>query len=120
MLFLCKSVNFNTFLPICLWAPKDKFDQNQSDNEKILSKRQVWYTRLVHVHVLVFLSCIYVIMDNSQDHSRFLTHYHTILHFDALKPYSCGKHREKGEIACNKQLLFSRCFLPYMTLIKPI
>ena len=40
-----------------------------------------------------------------------LTHYHTILHFDALKIYSCGRH-------CNKQfLLFSQCFLPYMVLI---
>ena len=24
-----------------------------------------------------------------------LTHYHTILHFDALKIYSCGEHCEK-------------------------
>ena len=24
-----------------------------------------------------------------------LTHYHTMLHFDVLKIYSCGKHREK-------------------------
>ena len=37
---------------------------------------------------------------------------------DALKIYSCRKHCEKGEIACYKQfLLFSQCFLPYMTLI---
>ena len=47
-----------------------------------------------------------------------LTHYHTILHFDAPKICSCGKHCEKGEIACNKQfLLFSRCFLHCMALI---
>ena len=24
-----------------------------------------------------------------------LTHYHTMLHFDALQIYNCGKHREK-------------------------
>ena len=47
-----------------------------------------------------------------------LAHYHTIPHFDALKIYSCGKHCEKGEMACNNQfLLFSQCFLPYMVLI---
>ena len=33
-----------------------------------------------------------------------LTHYLTIPHFDAPKIYSCGKHREKGEIACNKAI----------------
>ena len=39
-------------------------------------------------------------------------------HFDTLEMYSCGKHCEKGEIACNKQfLLFSKCFLLYMPLI---
>ena len=38
-------------------------------------------------------------------------------HFDARKIYICGKHCEKGEIACNNQfLLFSQCFLSYMTL----
>ena len=47
-----------------------------------------------------------------------LTHYHIMLHFDAVKIYSCAKHNEKGQIACNKQfLLFSQCFLSYMVLI---
>ena len=46
------------------------------------------------------------------------TDYHTMPRLDALKIYSSGKHREKGEIACNKKfLLFSQCFIPYMTLI---
>ena len=50
--------------------------------------------------------------------SNTLTHYHTMLPFDALKLYSCGNIVRKGEIACNKQfLLFSQCFLPYMALI---
>ena len=51
----------------------------------------------------------------------FITHYHTIPHFDTLMIFSCGKHcekRRKGEIACNKQfLLFSQRFLPHMVLI---
>ena len=48
----------------------------------------------------------------------YLTHYHTMPHFDALKRYRCGKNCEKGEIAYNKQfLLFSQCFLPYMAFI---
>ena len=48
-----------------------------------------------------------------------LTHYHTMMHFDALKIYSCVENIvRKGEIACNKQfLLFSQCFLPYMALV---
>ena len=47
-----------------------------------------------------------------------LTHYHTLLHFDALKICSCGNIVRKGEIACNKQfLLLSQCFLPYMVLM---
>ena len=47
-----------------------------------------------------------------------LTHYHTILHFDALKIYSFGNIVRKGEIACYKQfLLFSQCFLAYRALI---
>ena len=46
-----------------------------------------------------------------------LTHYHTMPHFDTLNIYSCGKHCEKKEIACNKQFfLVSQCFLPYMAL----
>ena len=46
-----------------------------------------------------------------------LTHYHIMLHFDALKIYSCGKHCEKRRNCLYKQfLLFSQCFLPYMTL----
>ena len=40
-----------------------------------------------------------------------LTHSHTVTPFDTLKIYNCRKH-------CNKQvILFSQCFLPYMTLI---
>ena len=35
-------------------------------------------------------------------------------HFDALKIYSCGKHCEKGDFACNKQFL--QCFLPCIAL----
>ena len=52
-------------------------------------------------------------------HQTFLTHYHTIPHFDALNMYICGKHCETGEIACNEQFLFffTQCFLPYMSLI---
>ena len=47
-----------------------------------------------------------------------LTHYHTMPHFDALKYIAMENIVRKGEIACNKQyLLFSQCFLPYMTLI---
>ena len=49
--------------------------------------------------------------------SSLLSHFHMMLHFDALKIYTYGKHCKKGEIACNKQfLLFSQCFLPYMAL----
>ena len=56
--------------------------------------------------------------DGSLPFGQELTHYHTILHFDALKMYSCENIVRKGEIACNKQfLLFSQCFLPYMVLI---
>ena len=40
-----------------------------------------------------------------------------MLHFDAVKIYSCENIVRKGEIACNKQfLLFSQCFLPYLAL----
>ena len=48
-----------------------------------------------------------------------LTHYHTMPHFDGLNIYLTVENIvRKGEIACNKQfLLFSQCFLPYMTLI---
>ena len=34
-----------------------------------------------------------------------LTHYHTMMHFDTLKIYSCRNIVRKGEIACNKQFL---------------
>ena len=48
----------------------------------------------------------------------YLTYYHTIPHFDALKIYSCENHCEKRRNACNNQfLLFSQCILPYMPLI---
>ena len=44
-----------------------------------------------------------------------LTHYHTMLHFDALMIYNCENLARTGEIACNKQfLLFLQCFLPSM------
>ena len=33
------------------------------------------------------------------DMGHLLTHYHTILHFDAVKKYSCGKHCELIRIA---------------------
>ena len=47
-----------------------------------------------------------------------LTHYHTMLHFDALKYIAVENNVRKGEIACKKQfLLFSQCFLPYKPLI---
>ena len=47
-----------------------------------------------------------------------LTHNHTMLHFDELNIYSCAKHCEKGEIACNKQfLLFTQPLLLCMALI---
>ena len=36
-----------------------------------------------------------------------VTHYLTMSHFEALKIYGCGKHCEKGEIACSKQFLLS-------------
>ena len=45
----------------------------------------------------------------------FLTHYHTMPHFSALKMYTAAVENivRKGEIACNKQiLLISQCFLP--------
>ena len=49
---------------------------------------------------------------------RYVTHYHTMPHFDELKVYSCGRIVRKGEIACYKHfLLFSQCFLPHMGLI---
>ena len=47
-----------------------------------------------------------------------LTHSHTMTPFDALKFIAVENIVRKGEIACIKQfLLFSQCFLPYMTLI---
>ena len=47
-----------------------------------------------------------------------LTHYHTVLHFDALIYIAVENFVRKGEIAYNKQfLLFSQCFLPYVLLI---
>ena len=48
-----------------------------------------------------------------------LTLYHTMPYFDALNIYIPVENIvRKGEIACNKQfLLFSQCFLPYMSLI---
>ena len=68
------------------------------------------YVRTIHVIGLMKL--------NPKQQTCQLIHYHTILHFDTLKIYSCGKHYEKGEIACNKLfLLFSQCFLTYMALI---
>ena len=39
-------------------------------------------------------------------------------HSDALKIFSCKKYCEKRRNSCNKLfLLFSQCYLPYMTLI---
>ena len=64
-----------------------------------------------HKMPLITLHC-----SRSRDSKRPFTHYQP--HFDAIKTYSCQKHGEKGEIACNKQfLLFSQCFLPCMALI---
>ena len=46
-----------------------------------------------------------------------LTHYHTMLHFDALK-IAVKNIVRKGEITSYKKfLIFSQCFLPYMALI---
>ena len=48
----------------------------------------------------------------------YLTHYHTMRHFDALRYKAVENIVRKGDIACNKQFrLFSQCFLPYMTVI---
>ena len=44
----------------------------------------------------------------------YLTHYHTMLHFDALKIYSCGKHYEKRRI-CLEQAI-SPCLTIFSTL----
>ena len=68
--------------------------------------------RLVHTLLLLGLSlCV------TGPVEPYLTHFHTILHFDTLKIYSCGRHCEKRR-NCNKQfLLFSQCFLPYIVLI---
>ena len=46
-----------------------------------------------------------------------LTHYHTMWHFDTLESCIAVENiLRKRENACNKQfLLFSQCFLPYMT-----
>ena len=42
-----------------------------------------------------------------------LTHYHTMLHFDALEIYNCRNIVSKGQIACNKQCLhFHNIFYP--------
>ena len=47
-----------------------------------------------------------------------LTHFHTMLHFDAVDYIAVENIVRKGEIACNMQfLLFSQCFLPYLALI---
>ena len=47
-----------------------------------------------------------------------LTYYHTMLHFDSLKIYSCRKLCEKKRYCLQQaSLLFSQCFLPYMVLI---
>ena len=47
-----------------------------------------------------------------------LTHYHTMLHFDVLKMYSCGKHFEKRRNSLEQAISpFSQCFLPNMALI---
>ena len=66
---------------------------------------------------VITLNLYHIILTLSNPKKVSFTHYHTILHFDALKMYSSGKHCVKGEIACNKQfLLCSQCFLPFMTL----
>ena len=46
-----------------------------------------------------------------------LTHYQTILHFAALKIYSCAKRCEKRRNCLLQFLLFSKCFLLYRILI---
>ena len=47
-----------------------------------------------------------------------LTHYHTILHFDALKIYSCGKDCEKRRNCLTQAISpFSQCFLHYLAFV---
>ena len=51
-------------------------------------------------HFLLFLQCFlrpyYLMVIKSQDCMvKSLTHYHKMLHFDALKMFSCRKHCEK-------------------------
>ena len=51
----------------------------------------------------------------SQTHFVYLTHYHTMPHFDAQRYIAVENILRKGDIAFNKHfLLFSQCFLPYM------
>ena len=55
-----------------------------------------------------------------ESYNMVTAHYHTMLHFDALKIYRVAVENIviKGEIACNKQfLLFLQCFPPFMALI---
>ena len=72
--------------------------------------------RSIHQRISLKIYRLILIYTDSKSQSgsmiQFLTHYHTMPNFDALKITSCGKNCEKGDIACNKQfLLFSQCFL---------
>ena len=43
-----------------------------------------------------------------------LTHYHTVLHFDALKIYSCGKHCEK------RRNCYLQAISPFLTMFSTL
>ena len=43
-----------------------------------------------------------------------LTHYHTMLHFDALKIYCCGKHSEK------KRNCLEQAISPFLTMFSTL
>ena len=80
------------------------------------------HTKVLQVYYFIIVTCklrhkaenceqLLVSQKNVPLQKRILTQYQTMRHFDKLKIYTCGKHCEKGDSACNKKfIIFLRMF----------
>ena len=100
-----------------------KMAESSSDGQKTLWERRNCLLWVISPFPTVFSRLALPTRKNQRLFVRVkqiegLTHYNTILHFDALGYMAGEKIVRMGGIACDKQfLLFSQCFLPYMVLI---
>ena len=63
--------------------------------KSLSEKEKMLVTSIFSFSHNVFKSRLVQNLQKSGLSGKELTHYHTMPHFDALKIYSCGKHREK-------------------------